>query len=141
LPNRPLSYPANREAADIRRSVEIRDVCLERMPYLVRRRRDVLEEQLEKRPQVLGELIGSETSATGARVAVHDRELDLALVRVQVEEQLVDLVHDRLDARIRPVDLVDDQDHRQPCLQRLSQDEARLRQRALAGIDKEQDAV
>ena len=75
------------------------------------------------------------------RVAVDDRELDLALVGVEVEEELVDLVHDLLDPRVRPVDLVDDEEHRQPALERLAQDEARLRQRPLARVDEEQHAV
>ena len=77
----------------------------------------------------------------GPRVAVDDRELDLALVGVEVEEELVDLVHDLLDPRVRPVDLVDDEEHRQPALERLAQDEARLRQRPLARVDEEQHAV
>ena len=77
----------------------------------------------------------------GPRVAVDDRELDLALVGVEVEEELVDLVHDLLDPRVGPVDLVDDEQHRKPPLERLSQDEARLRQRPLARIDEEQHAV
>ena len=70
-----------------------------------------------------------------------DRKLDLALVRVEIEEELVDLVHDLLDPRIGPVDLVDDEDHRQPRLERLAQHEAGLRQRPLARVDEQQHAV
>ena len=77
----------------------------------------------------------------GPRVAVDDRKLDLLLVGVEVEEQLVDLVDDLGDARVGAVDLVDDEDHRQARLERLAQDEARLRQRALAGVDEQQDPV
>ena len=77
----------------------------------------------------------------GARVAVDDRELDLLLVGVQVQEQLVDLVDHLGDAGVGPVDLVDDEDHRQAGLERLAQDEAGLGQRALAGVDQQQDAV
>ena len=40
-----------------------------------------------------------------------------------------------------PVDLVDDEDHRQLQLERLAQHEARLGQRALAGVDQQQHAV
>ncbi len=82
-----------------------------------------------------------ERRAAGLRVAVDDRELDLALVGVEVEEQLVDLVDDRLDPRVRPVDLVDDEDHGEPRLERLAQHEARLRQRPLARVDEEEHAV
>jgi hypothetical protein len=42
---------------------------------------------------------------------------------------------------IRAVDLVDDQDDRQLGLQRLAQHEAGLRERALAGVDEQGDAV
>ena len=64
-----------------------------------------------------------------------------ALVRVEVEEQLVRLVDDLGDAGVRPVDLVDHEDDRQPRLQRLAQHEPGLRQRSLAGVDEQQDAV
>ena len=83
----------------------------------------------------------SSPARPGPRVAVDDRELDLLLVGVEVEEQLVDLVDHLGDARVGPVDLVDDEDHRQPRLERLAQHEARLRQRALGGVDEQQDAV
>jgi len=42
---------------------------------------------------------------------------------------------------VRAVDLVDDEDHRQLRVERLAQHEARLRERALTGVDEEQDAV
>ncbi len=79
--------------------------------------------------------------ARPARVGVDDRELDLRLVGVEVEEELVDLVHDLLGARVGPVDLVHDEDDGQPRLERLAEDEARLRQRALARVDEQQHAV
>ena len=62
-----------------------------------------------------------------AGAGVHDREVDLVGVRVEVEEQLVRLVDDVLDPRVRPVHLVHHQDHRQACLERLAEHEARLR--------------
>ena len=101
------------------------------MPLLVRGRRDALDDQVEERLEVGAELVGIrlERRVPGAGVAVDDRELDLALVRVEVEEELVDLVHDLGDARVGPVDLVHDEDHRQLRLERLAQHEARLRQR------------
>ena len=104
-------------------------------------RRDRLEQELEERLQVVGERLRLEARAAFARVRVRDRELDLALVGVEVEEELVDLVHDLLDPGVRPVDLVDDEDHRQLRLERLAEDEARLRQRPLARVDEQEDAV
>ena len=76
-----------------------------------------------------------------AGVRVQDRELDVMIVGVQIHEQLVDLVDDLLHARVGAVDLVHDQDHRQVPLERLAQDEARLRQRALARVHQQQHAV
>src|SRR5437764_770917 len=75
------------------------------------------------------------------RVAVDDRKLDLRLVRVEVEEELVDLVDDILDPSVRPVDFVDDEDHREPRLERLAQHEPRLRQRPLARVDEQEHSV
>ena len=77
----------------------------------------------------------------GLGLAVDDRELDLVLVGVEVEEQLVGLVDDLGDPGVGAVDLVDDQDDGQPLLQRLAQHEPGLRQRALGGVDQQQDAV
>jgi hypothetical protein len=65
----------------------------------------------------------------------------LRLVGVEVEKELVDRVDDIGYARVGPVDLVDDQDHRQPGLERLAQDEPGLRQRPLTGVDEQQHAV
>ena len=75
---------------------------------------------------------------------VDDREVEgvLAVVLVeQVEEQLVGLVDDLGDAGVGAVDLVDDQDDGQVGVQRLAEHEAGLRQRTLAGVDEQHDAV
>ena len=112
------------------------------MPLLVLGRRDRLEQHLEQR--LADRRRGRRTVSAGpagSRVAVDDRELDLALVGIEVEEQLVDLVDDLLDPRVRPVDLVDDEDHPQARLEGLAQDEPRLRQRPLARVDEQQHAV
>ena len=84
---------------------------------------------------------GVEAGLSGARVRVDDRELDLRLVGVEIEEELVHLVDDFLGARVVAVDLVDDEHDGQLRLQRLAQDEARLRQRPFARVDQQEDAV
>ena len=101
----------------------------------------MVEQRVEQRAQVFGELVDGEACLAGLRVAVDDRELDLALAGVEIEEELVHLVHDLFDARVRTVDLVDDEDHRQQGLERLAEHEARLRERAFARVDEEQHAV
>ena len=75
----------------------------------------------------------------GARV--DDREVELVLGRVEIDEQVVDLVQHFLDARVGPVDLVDDDDRRQPPLERLAQHEPRLRQRPFRRVDEQHDRV
>ena len=45
------------------------------------------------------------------------------------------------DARVGPVDLVDDDDRREPALERLAQHEPRLRQRPLGRVDEQHHAV
>ena len=77
----------------------------------------------------------------GLGVRVDDRELDLVLVGAEVHEQLVDLVEDLGRAGVAAVDLVDRDDDRQPAGHRLLEDVARLRQRALGGVDEEQHRV
>ena len=114
---------------------------LERMSLLVRGRGDVGQEQLEQRLEIFALDALCERCPSRSCIRVHDRELDLLLVGVEVQEQLVYLVHHLRDPRVRPVHLVDDQDHREMRLERLAQHEARLRQRALGGVDQQQDAV
>ena len=136
-----MADPQQREPADVRARVEVRDQRLQRVLGVVAGRRDRLEQRVEERHQVGRQLVRREAGLPGAGVGVHDRELDLRLVGVEVEEELVDLVHDLLGPRIRPVDLVHDEHDREPLLERLPEDEPRLRQRALRGVDEQQHAV
>ena len=108
---------------------------------VVRGRGDGGEERVDERPEVVRELVADEAGPTRACVRVDDGELDLRLVGVEVEEELVDLVHDLLWPGVVSVDLVDDEDDGQLRLQCLVEDEARLRQRPLGRVDKQEDAV
>ena len=142
-----LVHPAQREAAEVGRRVEVGDVRLQRRPVVVRRCRDRVEDR-SRNSGSRSWLSGMSPSVgprqrrpAGLGRAVDDRELDLLLGRVEVEEQLVGLVDHLGDPGVRPVHLVDDQDHRQLRLQRLAQHEPGLRQRALAGVDEQHDAV
>jgi hypothetical protein len=141
LPDRPLEDAAEREAAEVGRGVQVGHQGLQRVAFRVGRRRDVRGQHIEERLEVGRELVRGEAGLASARVRVDDRKLDLALVGVEVEEERVDLVHDLGDPRVGPVDLVHDEDHGQARLERLAQDEARLRERPLARVDEEEDAV
>ena len=59
----------------------------------------------------------------------------------QAQQQVHGLVHDFVDAGVGAVGLVDQQDHGQVRGQGLAQHEAGLRQRALGGVDEQDDAV
>jgi hypothetical protein len=113
------------------------------VPFVVCGRRDGLHHSVEQRLERLFQTrrVARRAGASGPCVAVDDRELDLALIRVEVEEQLVDLVHDLVDTRVGPVDLVDDEQHREAALERLAQHEAGLWERSLARVDEQQHAV
>ncbi len=84
---------------------------------------------------------GGKSGLPGTGVAVHDGELDLVLVGPQVDEQLVDGVDHLGRSGVGSIDLVDDADHRKAGLECLAQHEPGLRQRSLAGVDQQQDAV
>ena len=92
-------------------------------------------------PSVGSSVVRREPRLALAGDRVHDRELDLLGARVEVEEELVDLVDDLGDACVGPVDLVHDEHDRQARLERLAQHEARLRQRALGGVDEQEHPV
>ena len=62
-------------------------------------------------------------------------------VGAEVDEELVDLVEDLGRAGVGAVDLVDRDDDRQVAGHRLLEDVAGLGQRALGGVDQEQDRV
>ena len=136
-----MANPQQREPADVRARVEIRDQRLQRVLGVVARRRDRVEQRGEQRAEIRFELVRGESCATRARVRVHDRKLDLRALRVEIEEQLVHLVHDLGRPRVAAIDLVDHEHDRQLQLQCLAQDEPRLRQRPLGRVDEQQHAV
>ena len=134
LAQRAVPHPAERDAADVRRRVEVRDQRLERVGLVVLGCRDVIEQHLEQRLQPVGApglagdevgIVGVERGATVARVAVDDREVDLVLVGVEVEEELLHLVDHLGHARVAAVDLVHHEDDGQARFERLAQHEAR----------------
>ena len=101
----------------------------------------MLDDRVEERPQVFARRVHRQAGRAGAGAGVDHREVELLLGGVEVDEQVVDLVQHFLHARVGPVDLVDDEQRRQPALERLAQHEPRLRQRPLGRIHEQQDPV
>ena len=122
---------ADRDAAEIVARIEVGDEQLQRRVRVAARRRHVLDDRVEQRPQILARAVRIARGRADPGVGVEHREIELVLGRVEIDEQIVDLVQHFLRARVGPVDLVDDDNRRQPALERLAQHEARLRQRAL----------
>ena len=133
--------PADRDAPEVVARVEVRDEQLQRRVRVAARRRHVLDDGVEQRPQILARPFRVHGGGADPGVGVQHREVELVLVRVEVDEQVVDLVQHFRGARVRPVDLVDHDDRRQPALERLAQHEPRLRQRSLGRVHQQHHAV
>ena len=138
----PVADAAQRQTTQVRRGVEVRHQCLQRMVWIVLRCGDVIDDRVEQRHETLGQRVGTLIrSVARTRIRVHDREIDLLLSRVQVEEQRVRLVEYLGNAGVGTVDLVDDENHGKLGLKRLAQHEARLRQRPLARVDEKHNSI
>jgi hypothetical protein len=121
--------------------VERRRLELERRVVLLRRRRDLLEDHVEERLQVLRLLAHLLHRVPVAPRSVHDREVELLVVRAELDEEVEDLVEDLVRPRVGPIDLVDHHERAEAVLEGLSQHEARLRHRPLRRVDEEEDRV
>ena len=122
----------DRRGLEAHRSVEVR-----------RRSGDLAQDQLEQLEQVAAALRthGLARRPAVAPRTVEHRELELLVVRAELDEQVEHLVEDLLGPRVRSVDLVDHDQRREPGLERLAQDEARLRHRTLVGVDEQEHRV
>jgi len=110
-------------------------------PFLAARGRHVVDDGGKERGQIRSRRSRFECGHSGSRVGVQDRKLDLRLGGIEIDEQVVHLVEDLLRPRVRPVDLVQHHDGREPALERLPQDEPRLRQRPFRRVDQQHHAV
>ena len=114
-----------------------------------------MEHRLEKRLQIA---VGGQLAVFGAeRVGVprlrgakdhgylqepvENRVVGVLEVRVEGEQQVLGLVDHLVDPGVRAVYLVDHGDDRQLRLKGFAQDETGLGQRALGGVDEQDDAV
>ena len=143
------------ETAQERRSIQVGDVGLQRHVLVVGGAGDTVEDCLEQGLEVLGGQLAVARVLQGALAGlgggvddgdVHEGvhvDVDALVheVLAQRQEQVGRLGDDLFDTRVGAVDLVDDDDDGQVGLEGLAQHEAGLRERALGGIDHEDDAV
>jgi hypothetical protein len=135
--------PADREPADVVVVVEVVDEHLHVGAVALRGGRDVREDRVEERLQRVGRerpLHGMGGPALAGDRVDH-REVDLVLVRAEIDVERVDEVQHLLRAGVLPVYLVHDEDRREAEREGLREDEARLRQRPLRGVDEEEHAI
>ena len=129
------------QAAEIGVRLEQRAEHAKRRAVLDRRGRYVLQHKVEQWRHAVLRAIGLVGHPSVAARAVEDREVELVVVGVERGEQVEHVVDHLLNAGIRPVDLVDRHNRAQAQLQRLADDEFRLRHRALGRVDQHDHAV
>ena len=140
-PDRTVENPSDGDSTEVVTRVEIGNEHLQRRLGISPRRRHVVHDRLEEGAQVVSHAPWFGHRHTFPRVGVEHGKLDLVLGSVEIDEEVVNLVQHFLRAGVWPVDLVEHDDRRQPAFERLAQDEARLRQWALRGVDQQHDAV
>ena len=143
------------ETAQERRGVQVGDVGLQRHVLVVGGAGNAVQDGLEQGLEVLGGQLAVTGVLQGALAGlgggvddgdVHEGvhvDVDALVheVLAQRQEQVGRLGDDLFDARVGAVNLVDDDDDGQVGLEGLTQHEAGLRERALGGVNHEDDAV
>ena len=129
------------QPAEVVAVIEIRHQDLQRAIGVAGGRGDGRHDGIEQRLQILTGGVGVRRRRAQLGVGVENRKIELVFGGVEIDEQVVDLVQHFLGTRVGAVDLVDHDDRRQLGFQRLAQHVARLRQRALAGVHQQHDAV
>ena len=144
------------ESAEEVGGVDVGDVGLQRRAFLVFRSRNVLDDGLEQRLEVVVvrqaavfRLIFG--SVTGLGGAVDDRKVEEGIlievdaflddVLGQAEQQVGGFTDDFGDSGVRTIGLVHAQDDRKLGFEGLAQHETGLRQRAFGSVDEQHDAV
>ena len=132
---------ADADTANVLVVVNRRNEHLGRAFGINMRRRNVLEDLLEQRGQVLALHVRGHGSGACTAGAVNNRAVQLLVGRIKVEQQLENLVADLVETSVRTVDLVDCDDDLVTELQCLLQHEAGLRHRAFCCVNQQNNAV
>ncbi len=105
------------------------------------RRGHLDEDRVEERPHVVVGVVHLEAREPLLGRGVDDREVELVVGGAEVDHQVEDLVDHLVGPRLGAVDLVHRDDRPQAQLERLPEDEAGLRHRAVRGVHDEEDGV
>ena len=74
-------------------------------------------------------------------VCVDHREIELLLRSIKIDEEIVDFVEDLLNARVGAVDFIDHDNSGKFGLERLHENVSRLRKRAFARVNQQENTV
>ena len=132
---------ADADAADIFVVVDRGNEHLGRALGVNVRRRDMLEDLLEQRGQILALYVRRHRCSAGTAGAVYDRAVKLLVGCIEVEQQLKNLVADLVQTGVRTVDLVDRDDDLVAEFKCLLKNETGLRHRALCCVDQQDNTV
>ena len=102
--------------------------------------REVIENGIEQRNQVVPFHVGIERRCAVAPRAEHERAFELIVRRVEIHQKFQHFVDDFFHARVGAVDLVDNDNEFQPHFERLLRDETRLRHGTFRSVHKNEHA-
>ena len=112
-------HTADHEPAHELVVVEGHGLELQRPVDIDLRRRRVLDDGFQQRPQIRARLLRIQRCGSPLGRRVHDGEVELIVGSARGDQEIEDLVHDRVGALLRAIDLVDDEQRPQTVGQRL----------------------
>ena len=133
--------PSDPDAPDIIVIVDGRDEELQRRVGIAFGGRNVFEDRVKKRIEVLSHFVRREGSLARSSGAEEHRGIELFVGRVEIEQEFEDLIRHLVEAGVGTVDLVHDDDDPVSELHRLAEHEARLGHGTFRRIHEEDDAV
>ena len=138
---RSVEDAADCDAAQVVAVIQIGDQQLQYSFRISGRTRNVLDDGVEKRLQIVRLVLEIHLGDAKFAVGIDDRKIELVFVGIQIDEEIVDLIEHFLYAGIRAIDFIDHHNRLQLRFQRFHQNVTRLWQRAFARVHKQHDAV
>ncbi len=138
---RALKDAADGDAPEVIGVIEIGDQNLQRAVGIAGGLWNGVDNGSEERLQIDAGLGGVGGCRSGFRDRVEHGEIQLRFVGIEVDEEIVNFVKHFLRASVRTIDLVNHDDGREFGLKSFRENIARLRQRALGGVNEQHDTV